>query len=215
MDRINGANTVNIGSGRRGFRGQNKESGLAGTELAAAWFNAIQEEMLAVIEGAGIVPSANDWTQLKEAIEQMIAAALPEADLSPYLQKSGGTLVEGGHISDTENPTDPDHLVRKGYVDNLVSTAIAALTRFGVGQTWQGVTRVSGTAYQNTTTRPIMVAAIIYNNGQAEVSADGSTWVGLYNMYVNNNTYMSSFSFVVPVGWYYRLTTAFGAAELR
>lgn len=74
MDRINGANTVDIGGGKRGFRTQDKTVGIAGTELTSAWFNAVQEEILAVIEGAGLTASPTVLTQLRDAISLMVAA---------------------------------------------------------------------------------------------------------------------------------------------
>ena len=117
MDRINGANTVAIGGGRRGWRKQNKETGVAGTEMHPDWFNGVQEEILAVIEAAGIAPDALVWHQLRDAILALIAAAVPSVDLSPYLAKAGGALTGGGHISDPVDPTLSDHLVRLGYLN--------------------------------------------------------------------------------------------------
>ncbi|MER2604840.1 MAG: hypothetical protein ABTQ29_03340 [Siculibacillus sp.] len=93
MDRINGANTVDIGGERRGFRSQNKAAGVAGTELAAAWFNAVQEEILAVIEGADIVPQSGVWHQLRDAIGEMIATATSEVDLTGYVTQGGLTTA--------------------------------------------------------------------------------------------------------------------------
>ncbi len=71
MDRINGANTIDIGGGKRGWRQQNKAAGIAGTEMTSAWFNAVQEELMKVIEAAGIAGSAGDWTQLYQALGKM------------------------------------------------------------------------------------------------------------------------------------------------
>lgn len=68
MDRINGAGTIDIGGGRRGFRDENLGAGVEGTELAALWLNMVQEEILKVMEEAGLPPDAANWTQLNEAI---------------------------------------------------------------------------------------------------------------------------------------------------
>jgi hypothetical protein len=76
MDRINGQRTVDIGSGRRGFRKKDAAVGVAGTELTPLWFNAVQEELLYLIEQAELVPAANDWTQIKAAITTMIDRAI-------------------------------------------------------------------------------------------------------------------------------------------
>jgi hypothetical protein len=88
MDRINGERTIDIGSGRRGFRQKNAGLGVAGTELTALWFNAVQEELLHLIEAAGLEPDPDDWTQISAAITTMITnAALSAASVSEILQK--------------------------------------------------------------------------------------------------------------------------------
>lgn len=69
MDRINGADTIDIGGGRRGFRDENLIAGLPGTEVTAEWLNMAQEEILKVVTEAGFVPSAGDWTQLWQALQ--------------------------------------------------------------------------------------------------------------------------------------------------
>lgn len=79
MDRINGERTVDIGSGRRGFRKKDAGAGIAGTELTPLWFNSVQEELLHLIEQAGLMPDPNNWTQLKAAIGVMITRAINAA----------------------------------------------------------------------------------------------------------------------------------------
>jgi hypothetical protein len=69
MDRINGADTTDIGGGRRGFRNENLVTGIAGTEVTDLWLNTVQEEILKVITEAGLVPSEGDWTQLWQALQ--------------------------------------------------------------------------------------------------------------------------------------------------
>jgi hypothetical protein len=73
MDRINGANTIDIGGGRRGFRDRNAVGGLAGTEVTADFLNALQEEVLAVIAAASLAPDAGDLTQLLKSIRLLIS----------------------------------------------------------------------------------------------------------------------------------------------
>jgi hypothetical protein len=68
MDRINGAGTVDIGGGRRGFRDENLGAGVEGTEVTALWLNMVQEEILKVITEAGLTPDPGNWTQLDQAI---------------------------------------------------------------------------------------------------------------------------------------------------
>lgn len=69
MDRVNGADYIDIGGGRRGFRDEDLQNGIAGTEVTALWLNMTQEEILKVITEAGLVPSEGDWTQLWQALQ--------------------------------------------------------------------------------------------------------------------------------------------------
>ena len=86
----------------------------------------------------------------------------------------------------------------------------------GVGQTWQNVTssRVSGTSYQNTTAKPIMVVMSCGTGGNnySYVSSDNSTFIQVG--YTNNAG--SSHSFIVPVNYYYKVSASIVYwAELR
>lgn len=99
MDRINGANTVDIGGGRRGFRDRNLLAGLSGTQVTAEFLNALQEEVLGVIEGAGLTPAAENLTQLRTAIGLMIAGqarAHLTAPLTLYVSPTGDDLTHDG-----------------------------------------------------------------------------------------------------------------------
>jgi len=71
MDRINGEDTVDIGGGRRGFQPQNAAAGIPGTEVTAAYLNSVQEEIMAIIEKAGLTADPNDWSQLWQALNKL------------------------------------------------------------------------------------------------------------------------------------------------
>jgi hypothetical protein len=73
MDRITG-NTVDIGAGRRGFRGRDLLLGVGGTIPGAGWFNDVQEEVVRAIELAGLTPAAADREQLFRAARRLGAA---------------------------------------------------------------------------------------------------------------------------------------------
>lgn len=76
----------------------------------------------------------------------------------------------------------------------------------GWGQTWQNVlaSRVGGTSYQNTTSRPIMVNMVVDTASKnVQVSSDNATWITIGI----TGSSKATFSFVVPVSWYYRLDT--------
>lgn len=57
-----------FGAGKDGFRNSNLGLGIAATDFNADWPNGVQEEIMAVIEAAGLVASGGDLTQLKQAI---------------------------------------------------------------------------------------------------------------------------------------------------
>jgi len=67
MDRVNGADWVDIGSGRRGFRGRDALAGVRGTEVTANWLNTVQEELLALVELSGGAASSADSQQVSRA----------------------------------------------------------------------------------------------------------------------------------------------------
>ncbi len=71
MDRINGAGTIDIGGGNRGFKDENVPGGIDGTEVTAAYMNSVQEELIKVIEAADLEPNGGDWTQLHQAMLSM------------------------------------------------------------------------------------------------------------------------------------------------
>lgn len=71
MDRINTpTKQANLfGAGKHGFRDGDTNAGIAPTDLDAEWFNDTQEELIAIIEGAGGVPAAGVRTQVAQAIQ--------------------------------------------------------------------------------------------------------------------------------------------------
>lgn len=70
MQRITTATrAVNLfGAGKDGFKNGDLSLGDAPTDLNAAWFNGTQEELMNVIEGAGLAPNGGDLTQLLQAL---------------------------------------------------------------------------------------------------------------------------------------------------
>jgi hypothetical protein len=102
-----------------------------------------------------------------------------------------------------------------GTDDTVAMTALKtaqaiAATGLGINQTWQeqtvGVDRSSATAYQNTSTSPIMVAVSGNTNGALKVECDASNPP---TTIVSNRTSTSDFaefSFIVPPSFYYEVT---------
>ena len=96
------------------------------------------------------------------------------------------------------------------------STGTAALTSdvIGVGQTWQTVTRVTGTTYTNSTGKPIM-AAVSYTCDTGN-TVQGLTINGItcYAAGCSGSGDPSGFSLIVPNGATYRFLTNGGSISL-
>lgn len=100
MDRINGADTIDIGAGRRGFRSENLVAGVSGTEVTDLFLNSVQEEILKVVEQAGLVADGADWSQLWQALKILGLAGASRgrrwmAVLSMTLSSAPGAPTEG------------------------------------------------------------------------------------------------------------------------
>jgi len=61
-----------FGAGKNGFTSGNPQTGEQATELNGDFFDAIQEELCAVVEGAGLVPVKGTRNQLYSAIGRLI-----------------------------------------------------------------------------------------------------------------------------------------------
>lgn len=81
MRRISTATAVAdlFGAGKPGFRDGDKAAGITPTDLNAEYCNALQEEVVNVIEAAALDPSQADLTQLLQAIQALIVDAIPGA----------------------------------------------------------------------------------------------------------------------------------------
>lgn len=93
MDRTQAANNVDIGGGKRGFRNRNTPSGLRGTAHDAADRNAVQEELLGVIEGYGLSPASNNWAQVLQALRRAAGGNVTSVTSSPTLTADNAGLV--------------------------------------------------------------------------------------------------------------------------
>ena len=96
------------------------------------------------------------------------------------------------------------------YMYNLANTKwqpFNAGLPLGAGQTWQSVTRTSGTTYTNTTGRPILVS---FYTGTA---TPGNAFVN--GAGITTSASASNFTFVVPAGATYSCFSISAASELR
>lgn len=62
-----------FGAGKHGFSAGNPSGGIPATFLSAEWHDNVQQELVNVIEGAGIAINPASKTQLQQAIQAMIA----------------------------------------------------------------------------------------------------------------------------------------------
>lgn len=74
MDRINTSTKDEdlFGPGKHGFKDGNLSLGVQPTSLNAAFFNDLQEELVGLIEHAGLTPTAGTRTQVRDAINILI-----------------------------------------------------------------------------------------------------------------------------------------------
>jgi hypothetical protein len=85
MDRINSTNMATLMPGsRRGWQDQNLANGVSGTEFNAVYQNAVQEELMAVIEGVGLTADAGNWTQLLQALKRLTRSSYQYIPYSVY-----------------------------------------------------------------------------------------------------------------------------------
>jgi len=96
MDRI-GLNPEDYATAGRAFTEGNPATGVPPTRVRDYWLTAVQEELAAVIEGAAIELDPEDLTQLYQAIQALIAAAVPVIEdtavrCNCYLSLSGANL---------------------------------------------------------------------------------------------------------------------------
>ncbi|KAA8702885.1 MULTISPECIES: hypothetical protein [Pseudomonas] len=86
------------------FTEGNPQAGADATLIKAAWLNAIQREIVAVILAAGLNLNKNDDTQLSKAVSALAGSA---ADFNKLLNKP--TTLGGYGITDTYRAVDIDH----------------------------------------------------------------------------------------------------------
>lgn len=118
MRRITGANTIELSPGKLGFRDRNTGSGVPGTKLIADWANDVQEELLALIEAIGLVPSA-DRNQLQTAVQALHA---------PYAADTGTANALAVNVNRPGWSLAAGRTVRVQVLNNVIDDATIALS---------------------------------------------------------------------------------------
>jgi len=120
MERINGSAVATdlFGAGKDGFRDGNKALGVAATVVNAEFMNSVQEEIINVIEDAGLTPDAEDNTQLLQAITNLVkgpadkivrVASTAAINLAaPGANIDGTAMVAGDTFLEKDNATLAD-----------------------------------------------------------------------------------------------------------
>jgi hypothetical protein len=144
--------------------------------------------------------------------------------MSLVLQSSGGgqiTIQEPATASNfTQNLTAVNgNIVTTGDSGTITQAMLStAASSIGVGQTWQSVSRASGTTYTNSTGKPIFVSLSV------SITATSSLTVVVGGVTIYSKTMTTAVtahteSFIVPNGDTYTITvtnvSAFNVRELR
>ena len=92
------------------FIDENVQTGQQGSLIPAAWGNAVTDEILAVIAGAGLTPDESAYDQLLEAIETLIASGAATYEDSAAVLLADGVASAGTRNTaargDHRHPTD-------------------------------------------------------------------------------------------------------------
>lgn len=152
----------------------------------------------AYVSAEGLLVAASNLSDLTNAATARTNLGLGIlATKSPDNYKLSDALWTGG-TSTTQGMPAPAQ----------VAAAVRALAPPGVGegQTWQNVaaSRSIGTAYQNTTGRPIALLLLGTNSGSGtvQVSDDGVTFVAVAK--IGGPNYLPA-SLIIPTGHYYKV----------
>jgi hypothetical protein len=143
----------------------------------------------------------------------LIAAASNSATL--YYSTTARTSVAYrvvGYIESTQ-ATAGTWATAPSTIQGYGGQAVAAMSSIGYGQTWQTVTRNTGTTYYNTTGRPILwtLIANVNGGGSAQTVNGVVTSVAYYVVGVSN----SSGTQVIPPNASYSTGLAQTSLELR
>lgn len=169
--------------------------------------------------GARTALAVYSTTEVDDAIAALDTDFAAKADKATTITAGDG-LTGGGSLASSRTVSADiadSSAIAAGTAKKLVDAAgLKAVTDalpspIGVGQTWQDVTasRSSGTSYQNTTGKPIMVNITGGNSLRVLTSTNGSSW-----SYATAADY--THSLIIPTNSYYKTESSVTFwAELR
>ena len=121
---------------------------------------------------------------------------------------SAGTINADGLFNNTLTSTNTNQALTAAQGKVLKDTlGTAVSSSFGIGQTWQNMTasRVSGTTYTNSSTRPIMLSIAVRDGGtSATLYVDSSIVIRLGDLAGGSAGHIQIVT-VVPAGQTYKL----------
>lgn len=82
------------GSQNNRFVGNNTTTNQQGTQLSAAWFNSVQDELVSVLTAAGLTPNDSQNNQLALAISSIITTKLQQAAQSQLTEARVVELIK-------------------------------------------------------------------------------------------------------------------------
>ena len=109
------------GEGKNGFTDGDPATGLAATELEAAWFNAQQEEVANVIELSGGTLDAEDDTQLHASITNMINNVSTNV---AYATDAVAGTVELATTAEAQTGTNAQTVITPATLKDTLDTAV-------------------------------------------------------------------------------------------
>ena len=148
------------------FIDENVQTGQQGSLIPAAWGNAVSDEILSVITGAGLTPDESAYDQLLEAIETLIASGAVTYENSAAVLQEDGVASAGARNTaargDHRHPTDTSR------------APVGSVQYFALPSAPAGWLKANGAAVSRTTYAALFVAI-----GTSFGAGNGSTTFNL------------------------------------
>ncbi|MCI8212572.1 hypothetical protein AUC61_23865 [Pseudomonas sp. S25] len=121
----------NVGLVDGKFVDENPSTGQIGSLIPADWGNSVTEEILSVIDAAGITPLESDHSQLERAVNALISRAIPEAPKQSTETIAGVNKIAA--LEDVESGTDKVKSVSSWGVFKAIAKVVTQATESAFG----------------------------------------------------------------------------------